>query len=164
LTAAYQRDGDLMFNVALHNLWLWTAADTRAALREIAWTVVQNDKNSDLLPVNVYNGISKDMRRKHPDWFRDDEDSEPKIVASEVPATKADIAVLAELSRKVRQIDRRFSVICGIAAAAVSVSIAEKVEVGLGQQWGGVISGIIFVIVLLGTYTFLNHVFDQGAD
>lgn len=164
LSAAYQRDGELMFDVAVHNLWLWRAADTRAALKEIAWAVVHNDKHSDLLAANIYNSIRKGMRRKYPDWFRDEEDPEPVIDASEAPATKANIAALAELSRSVGRIDRRLRVVCGIAAAAVSVYIAERVEVGLGQQWGGLISGIIFLIVLLGTYTFLNHVFDRDAD
>jgi hypothetical protein len=164
LSSAYQRDGELMFDMAVHNLWFWRAADTRAALKEIAWAVVNNDKHSDLLAANIYNSIRKDMQRKYPDWFRDEEDPEPVIDASEAPATKANIAALAELSRSVRRIDRRLRVICGIAAAAISVYIAERVEVGLGQQWGSLISGIIFLLVLLGTYTFLNHVFDRDAD
>ena len=83
-----------MFNEALHNLCLWRAADTRAALREIAWAVVGNDKHSDLLAANVYNAISKDMGRTHPDWFTEDEDPEPTINAREAPATKADIAAV----------------------------------------------------------------------
>src|SRR5205814_6540626 len=70
LTAAYQRDGELMFNEAVHNLCLWRAADTRAALREIAWAVVGNDKHSDLLAANVYNGISKDMGERIPTGLR----------------------------------------------------------------------------------------------
>ena len=164
LTLAYQRDGELMFDVAVHNLWLWRAADTRAALREVAWSVVHNDKHSDLLAVNIYNSIHKDMRRTHPDWFKDEGDREPTIDTTGVPATKADIAALAELSRSVGRIDRRFRVICGIAAAGVSVYIAEKVDGSLGQQWGSLISGITFLIVLLSTYAFLSRVFNQDAD
>jgi hypothetical protein len=133
LSAAYQRDGELMFDVAVHNPWLWRAADTRAALKEIAWAVVHNDKHSDLLAANIYNSIRKDMRRKYPDWFSGEEDPEPVTDASGAPATKANIAAVAELSRSVRRIDHRLRVICGIGAAATTANCSRG-RAGAGVQ------------------------------
>jgi hypothetical protein len=101
LTAAYQRDGELAYDEAIRNTWLWRSQPTRAALKDMAWSVVRNDKHSDLLAANLYNSIHKDVLREHPDWFRDEEDeAQREIDASNLPATRADIAPLTEQMRK----------------------------------------------------------------
>lgn len=96
LTAALQRDGELVFTEARHNPWLWRSTETRAALKAVAWSVVENDKHSDLLAANIYNDIRKDMLRQHPDWFRDEEDVQPALDSGDGSATRADIAAVAE--------------------------------------------------------------------
>lgn len=94
LSAAYEKDGELVFNQAMHNHNIWRTAQGRAALKAVAWLVVDNDKHSDLLTANIYNGIQEDLAKKHSDWFKDEEDlaSEP----CDEPATKADIGALAD--------------------------------------------------------------------
>ena len=94
LSAAYDKDGELVFNQAMHNHKIWRTAQGRAALKAVAWLVVNNDKHSDLLAANIYNGIREDLAKKHSAWFADEEDfaSEP----GDEPATKEDIGALAD--------------------------------------------------------------------
>lgn len=93
---AYEKDGELLFNQAIHNLKIWRTPQSRDALREVAWAVVNNDKLSDLSAANIYNGIRDDMAKKHPEWFAGEEDIEPPEPSDE-PATKADLRALAEM-------------------------------------------------------------------
>jgi hypothetical protein len=96
LSAAYERDGELVFNQAMYNHKIWRTAKGRCALKAVAWAVVDADKRSDLLAANIFNSIRDDLAKKHPDWFKDEEDFQPEMDASGEPATKADISVLAE--------------------------------------------------------------------
>jgi hypothetical protein len=93
LSAAYERDGELAYNYAVRNLWLWRTSKGRAELREVAWAVTR--KESDLIAANVYNGMRKDMATKHPDWFNDEKKCQSEFDASKEVATKADIVALA---------------------------------------------------------------------
>ena len=97
LRAGYEKDGELVLTESMRNLLLWRSKDTRQALHDIAWGVVRNDKHSDLLAANQYNWMEKDVRKKHPAWFADEDaakDEEDKV-DSQAPATKADIASLS---------------------------------------------------------------------
>ena len=94
LTAAYDKDGELVFNEAMHNQEIWRTAQGREALKSIAWSVVHNDKYSDLMAANIYNGIRDDFAKKHPEWFKNEEDFAPE--PSDEPATKSDMQALAE--------------------------------------------------------------------
>jgi chromosome segregation ATPase len=70
--------------------------DTRQALQHIAW----DDKDGDLLDVNLYNDRKKQMQEKHPAWFIDEED------ADQAPVIKDDISSLVErLDRDWQKID-----------------------------------------------------------
>ena len=103
LRAGYEKDGEIVLTEAIRNLSLWRSQGTRQALHDIAWGVVRNDKHSDLLAANTYNGMERDMRKEHPAWFADEEggqsgdDNEDvdEDVYDQSPATKADISSLA---------------------------------------------------------------------
>ena len=84
LSAAYERDGELVFNQAMHNHKIWRHQAGREALRSIAWAVVNADKHSDLLAANIFNKIQTDLSKKHPGWFKDEDDAdyEDPILAS----------------------------------------------------------------------------------
>lgn len=108
LRAGFERDGELAFNESLRNLALWKRQDTRRALHDIAWGVVQADKHSDLSAANSYNWMEKDIRKKHPAWFADEE-GEPAgddEADDQSPATKADISSLAgHMDRQVQGVE-----------------------------------------------------------
>ena len=87
IKAAYERDSLFAVHYALDNDELWRREETREALHDIAWKAVQDDKNSDLLEANVFNGRRDYMIAKHPAWFTDEE--RPEAVSE--PATRADI-------------------------------------------------------------------------
>jgi hypothetical protein len=97
LRAGYEKDGELVLTEAIRNLSLWRSPGTRRSLHDIAWGVVRNDKHSDLSAANQYNWIEKDMRKKYPAWFADDESEQAgdDEVDDQSPATKADISSLA---------------------------------------------------------------------
>lgn len=97
LSKAYEVDGELAFNESIRNLSLWRRPDTRQALHDIAWAVVRADKHSDLMAANQYNGMEKDLRKKHPSWFPDDGEGQATEMDGDAqePATKADIAGVA---------------------------------------------------------------------
>ena len=97
LRAGYAKDGELAYNVAIfQNQALWKHADTRRALFDLAWSVVNNDKYSELSAANLYKSKEKDMREKQPGWFSDEEgDKEPDDGGDEAPATKADIYTIS---------------------------------------------------------------------
>lgn len=99
LRAGYEKDGELVLTEAIRNLSLWRTWGTRQALHDIAWGVVRNDKHSDLMAANQYNWMEKDIRKKHPTWFADEEGGqsgdEDDDVDDQSPATKADISSLA---------------------------------------------------------------------
>lgn len=97
LSAAYERDGELVFNQAMHNHKIWRTQAGRDALKAIAWAVVHADKHSDLLAANIFNSIRTDLSKKHPDWFKDEDDFQPELEASDEPATKADVLALSEM-------------------------------------------------------------------
>jgi hypothetical protein len=107
LQAGYEKDGGIFFNEAIHNLRLWQRHDTRQSLQQIAWEVVKSDKRSDLMAANVYRGIEKRIREKHPTWFADERNkqADDKDV-TQPPATKDDLAPLTEhLNRHAESIE-----------------------------------------------------------
>lgn len=91
--AAYEKDGELAFQEMVHNKHLWKRANKRQALHDVAWSVVNNDKHSDLMAANIFNGVRERFAKEHPDWFRDEEDFTPE--PSDEPVTKADLEALA---------------------------------------------------------------------
>jgi hypothetical protein len=97
LSAAYEKDGKLVFNEAMHNHKIWQTATGRDALKAVSWAVVNDDKYSDLSAANIFNGIRDDYSKKHPEWFKDEDDFEQKIEPSDEPATKADLQVLSDI-------------------------------------------------------------------
>lgn len=99
LRAGYEKDKELVFNEAIRNLALRKRQPTRQTLHDIAWDVVRNDKHSDLMAANHFNSMAKDIRKKHPAWFEDEEGGEGSIyeeVDDQAPATKADISAIAD--------------------------------------------------------------------
>lgn len=94
LVNAFEVDGELAFTQAQRNALLWKSKEGRHSLKRMAWGVVDSDDNADMLPINIYTGIRSDFVKKHPDWFKDDEDYEPE--ANDEPATKADIAIISQ--------------------------------------------------------------------
>lgn len=97
IRAGYDKDGELAFNEMVSNEAIWKTSDTRQALHDIAWAAVGADEHSNLTAANQYNWIEKEMRRKHPGWFVDEETaSKPEIDGEDLsPATRSDIASLA---------------------------------------------------------------------
>ena len=95
LKAAYEKDGELFYNMVMHNHGIWQNPVARAALRDVAWDVVKNDKHSDLSAANIYNSIRDDLAGKHPDWFKEDEDID-RPEPADLPATKGDVQQLGE--------------------------------------------------------------------
>lgn len=98
LRAGYEKDGELVFTEAIHNMLLWRAQATRQALHDFAWDMVRNDKLSDLMGANQFNWMEKYVRKKHPAWFADEEQGDgPSYddVDDQSPATKADIATIS---------------------------------------------------------------------
>lgn len=98
LRAGYEKDGELVLTEAIRNMHLWRTQATRQALHDVAWGVVRNDKHSDLMGANQFNWMEKDVRKKHPAWFADEEQSDASSyedVDDQSPATKADIATLS---------------------------------------------------------------------
>ena len=95
INQAYENDGELAFEQLVHNKVLWRRADTRQALHDVAWAVVRNDKQSDLMAANIFNGVRDRFAKEHPDWFRDDEEFQPE--PSSEAATKGDIEALASI-------------------------------------------------------------------
>lgn len=109
LQSGYEKDGELVFNYAIHNLALWKHRATRRALGEIAWSVVRNDEHSDLLATNRFKLMEKEVRKEHPAWFSDEDESEHaghNEVDDQVPATKADLSAIAShMERQSQGID-----------------------------------------------------------
>lgn len=95
LNSAYEKDGELVFNMAMHNHGIWRNRESRTVLREVAWDVVKNDRNSDLMAANVYNSIRDDLAKQHPEWFKEDDDV-PTPEPIDEPATKSDVQQLGE--------------------------------------------------------------------
>ncbi len=98
LRAGYDKDGELVLTEAIRNMHLWRTQATRQALHDVAWTVVKNDKYADLMAANQYNWMEKDVRKKHPAWFANEEkDEEPNNDSfdAQTPATKADLAAIS---------------------------------------------------------------------
>lgn len=97
LSAGYEKDGDLVLTESLRNLQLWRSRETRQTLHDIAWGVVRNDQHSDLSAANQYNWMEKDVRKKHPAWFADEDAVQNEEDAADgwAPATKADITSLS---------------------------------------------------------------------
>ncbi|MET3109470.1 hypothetical protein AAKU58_004327 [Oxalobacteraceae bacterium GrIS 1.18] len=93
--AGYEKDGETFYNEAMHNLALWRTDAGRQALKTIAWSVVNNDKHSDLSAANIYNSIEKDKRKAHPDWFKDSDEAGSEMEQGDGPATKGDLLLLA---------------------------------------------------------------------
>jgi hypothetical protein len=93
--AAYIKDSDLAYMEMFRNESLWRTAEGRAALSRNAWAVVNADKHSDLLAVNIFNGVKTEMAKAHPDWFVEDGDNEQPD-PDEGPAAKADLYALGE--------------------------------------------------------------------
>jgi hypothetical protein len=77
LSAAHKRDGELVFNQAIDNHKIWRSQAGRDALKAVAWAVVHADKHSDLLAANIFNGFRSDLAKKHPDWFKNEDDFRP---------------------------------------------------------------------------------------
>lgn len=92
---AYEKDGEFAFREMVHNCNIWRSSDKRKALHDVAWLVVNNDKHSDLMAANIFNGVRDNFAKDHPDWFKEDDDFVPE--PSVEPATKADIKELASL-------------------------------------------------------------------
>jgi len=98
LRAGYEKDGALVLTEAISNLHLWRTQVTRLALHDVAWGVVRDDKHSDLMADNQYNRVEKDLRKKHPAWFADEEQrDEPGYdeVDDKAPATRADLSAIS---------------------------------------------------------------------
>ena len=98
LRAGFEKDGAIVLTESLSNLLLWRGKETRQALHDIAWGVVRGDKHSDLISANQYNWMEKDVRKKHPAWFADEDAAQGEEVEadSQAPATKADVASLSK--------------------------------------------------------------------
>jgi hypothetical protein len=141
LVAGYRKDGPLVFEQAMHNHNIWRTAEGREALKSVAWSVVQNDKHSDLMAANVYNSIERDLAKKHPEWFKGDENFEARISESSEPATKADMAALAErltrseteyaglvdyLKQTLQVLSRRLEWVLWLSVAAVVLAILRR--------------------------------------
>ena len=94
LTAADEKDGELLFEQAQNNTRLWQSAPTRKALREVAWRL--GEKDSDRLPGLIYDRIHDEVLASHPDWFEDEESEGTQLEDNEKPATRADIHDLTE--------------------------------------------------------------------
>ena len=94
LAVAYDKDGEIVFNQAMHNRNIWRVPAARTALRKVAWAVVKNDKHSDLSAANIFNSIREEMLKKHPEWFV--EDGGFTLEPSDQPATKADLQALLD--------------------------------------------------------------------
>jgi len=71
LVAAYGKDGGIVLADAKNNLWFWSSAPRRAALKSLAWS--DDEKHNWWLEGHIYNRMHEDMHRKHPDWFKDEE-------------------------------------------------------------------------------------------
>lgn len=109
LRSGYEKDGELVFTEAIGNMHLWRTQATRQALHDVAWDVVRNDKYSDLMAANQYKRMEKDVRKKHPAWFAD-EDAEQAMAddgaEEQSPATRADISLLSgQLDRNAQHLD-----------------------------------------------------------
>ena len=107
LRSGYEKDGELVFTEAIGNMNLWRTKATRQALHDVAWGVVHNDKYSDLMAGNQYNWMEKDVRKKHPAWFAD-EDGEQAMADDDdqSPATRADISSLSgQLNRNAQGLE-----------------------------------------------------------
>jgi len=97
LQNAYEKDGKIVLSEALYNLSLWRRQDTREALKDIAWDVVEKFDDNDLLSANQYQWREKSVREKHPEWFVDEENNkEDDDDVTQLPATKDDISSLTE--------------------------------------------------------------------
>ena len=109
LRVGYGKDGELVLTEAIRNLLLWRSHGTRQALHDIAWGVVRNDKHASLMAANQYNWMDKDMRKKHPAWFTDEEDrlsGDEDDVDDQSPATKADIAsIFGQMDRQAQGVE-----------------------------------------------------------
>lgn len=87
---AYELDGELAFQQMIYNRSLWRRAEKRQALHDVAWSVVRNDKHSDMMAANIFNDIKESMAKEHPGWFSE-EDYEPEADDGTEPVTKNDL-------------------------------------------------------------------------
>ena len=109
LRSGYEKDGELVFMEGISNMYLWRTQATRQALHDVAWSVVRNDKHSDLMAANQYNWMEKDVRKKHPAWFANDDGEQAMAddgANDQLPATRADISSLSgQLDRNAQGLD-----------------------------------------------------------
>ena len=84
LSAAYTKDGKLLFTEALENLTLWRTSEGRDALWEIARDPLLTEGSTDLFGYQ-----RRAVFLKHPDWFGADP-------SQDAPVTKADIKAVSE--------------------------------------------------------------------
>ena len=110
LDAAYERDGELAFQNAIGNSFLWRTAKGRDALRVLAWNVNRADSSGHLDAPNQFNNTAVHMEKQNPDWFKDepdkldyenddDDDDDDKLV------TKRELAEVALLVAHQKSVD-----------------------------------------------------------
>lgn len=134
ITASYERDGKLAFMESVHNKSLWRYLETREALHQAAWSVVNNDKHSDLMAANIFNNVKENMAKDHPDWFKD-EDYQPEIEDGAEPITKEDLSratdaishshatAIEQIRQSLSGLDKRIGWIWWFSLGAAAASI-----------------------------------------
>ncbi len=105
IDAAYERDGELVFQNAIGNEHLWRKADGREMLRSLSWTVCNADKSSNLDAPNQFRNTEQHMAKLHPNWFKEEPEQTEEVEAYEddLPATRRDLAELGSWLGRVRE-------------------------------------------------------------
>lgn len=96
IDSAFEKDGELVFQNAIGNRYLWRSAEGREMLRSLAWMVNRADRSGHLDAPNQFNSTERHMEKLHPAWFKDepakDDNDEEEIDTDKQPATRADLA------------------------------------------------------------------------
>lgn len=105
IDAAYERDGELVFQSAIGNEHLWRNVEGREMLRSLSWTVCNADKSSHLDAPNQFRSTEQQMEKLHPEWFRDEPKQAEEVESYEddLPGTKRDLVELGSWLSRVRE-------------------------------------------------------------
>ena len=108
MTAAYENDGELVFEQAKNNTNIWQSAATREALKSLAWSIAEKRDSSHWLEAGIYDDMHEEMQRQHVESFKDEEDDEKEMDDDPTQVDKLEYATNVEESKAAQHLGKIF--------------------------------------------------------
>lgn len=128
--SACERDKNLAVNSCQRNDRLWMEPETRKALHDVSWAILEYNNNY-MDSANTFNYLEEQQKNKHPAWFSESELTE----LDDLPPTRADITAVIEAGDQMREtwlepignalvaVNKRISVIWWFSLGALVASV-----------------------------------------